>query len=111
MEKIIVVGSGFSGSILARKIAEELKREVIILEKRSHIGGNMYDEYNESGILVQIYGPHFLNTNNFVVIKFLQQYGELFPHNTKLLSFIDGKYVRLPFNFTTVQQLVGGGAC
>lgn len=107
MEKIIVVGSGFSGSILARKIAEELKREVIILEKRSHIGGNMYDEYNESGILVQIYGPHFLNTNNFVVIKFLQQYGELFPHNTKLLSFIDGKYVRLPFNFTTVQQLVG----
>ena len=107
MEKIIVVGSGFSGSILARKIAEELKREVIILEKRSHIGGNMYDEYNELGILVQVYGPHFLNTNNFAVIKFLQQYGELFPHNTKLLSFIDGKYVRLPFNFTTVQQLVG----
>lgn len=107
MEKIIVVGSGFSGSILARKIAEELKREVIILEKRSHIGGNMYDEYNELGILVQVYGPHFLNTNNFAVIKFLQQYGEFFPHNTKLLSFIDGKYVRLPFNFTTVQQLVG----
>ena len=67
----------------------------------------MYDEYDEWGILVQIYGPHFLNTNNYAVIKFLQQYGELFPHNTKLLSFIDDKYVRLPFNFTTVQQLVG----
>lgn len=107
MEKIIVVGSGFSGSILARKIAEELDREVIVLEKRSHIGGNMYDEYDEHGILVQVYGPHFLNTNNFAVIKFLQQYGELFPHNTKLLSFIDGRYVRLPFNFTTVQQLIG----
>lgn len=107
MDKIIVVGSGFSGSILARKIAEELDLEVLILEKRSHIGGNMYDEYDERGILVQVYGPHFLNTNNFAVIKFLQQYGELFPHNTKLLSFIDGKYVRLPFNFTTVQQLVG----
>lgn len=107
MDKIIVVGSGFSGSILARKIAEELNWEVIILEKRSHIGGNMYDEYDEWGILVQIYGPHFLNTNNYAVIKFLQQYGELFPHNTKLLSFIDDKYVRLPFNFTTVQQLVG----
>lgn len=107
MDKIIIVGSGFSGSILARKIAEELNREVIVLEKRSHIGGNMYDEYDERGILVQVYGPHFLNTNNFAVIKFLQQYGELFPHNTKLLSFIDGRYVRLPFNFTTVQQLVG----
>ena len=107
MEKIIVVGSGFSGSILARKIAEELDREVIVLEKRSHIGGNMYDEYDELGILVQIYGPHFLNTNNFAIIKFLQQYGEFFPHNAKLLSFIDGRYVRLPFNFTTVQQLIG----
>ena len=107
MEKIIVVGSGFSGSILARKIAEELGREVIVLEKRSHIGGNMYDEYDELGILVQIYGPHFLNTNNFAIIKFLQQYGEFFPHNAKLLSFIDGRYVRLPFNFTTVQQLIG----
>lgn len=107
MDKIIVVGSGFSGSILARKIAEELNREVIVLEKRRHIGGNMYDEYDERGILVQVYGPHFLNTNNYAVIKFLQQYGELFPHNTKLLSFIDGRYVRLPFNFTTVQQLVG----
>ena len=107
MEKIIVVGSGFSGSILARKIAEELDREVIVLEKRSHIGGNMYDEYDELGILVQIYGPHFLNTNNFAIIKFLQQYGEFFPHTAKLLSFIDGRYVRLPFNFTTVQQLIG----
>ena len=107
MEKIIVVGSGFSGSISARKIAEELDREVIVLEKRSHIGGNMYDEYDELGILVQIYGPHFLNTNNFAIIKFLQQYGEFFPHNAKLLSFIDGRYVRLPFNFTTVQQLIG----
>lgn len=107
MEKIIIVGSGFSGSILARKIAEELDREVIVLEKRSHIGGNMYDEYDELGILVQIYGPHFLNTNNFAIIKFLQQYGEFFPHNAKLLSFIDGRYVRLPFNFTTVQQLIG----
>ena len=67
----------------------------------------MYDEYDELGILVQIYGPHFLNTNNFAIIKFLQQYGEFFPHNAKLLSFIDGRYVRLPFNFTTVQQLIG----
>lgn len=107
MGKIIVVGSGFSGSILARRIAEELNRNVIIVEKRAHIGGNMYDEYDEHGILIQRYGPHFLNTNHYRVIQFLQQYAELFPHYTKLLSFLDGKYIRLPFNFLTVQQLVG----
>ncbi len=107
MEKIIVVGSGFSGAILARKIAEELGRQVLVVEKRDHIGGNMYDEVDEHGILVQKYGPHFLNTNNYAVIKFLKQYAELFPFAVQLLSFIDGRYVRLPFNFETVQQLIG----
>ena len=103
----IIVGSGFSGSILARKIVEELDLPVTVLEKRSHIGGNMYDEYDNHGILIQRYGPHFLNTNRYFIIEFLKQYSDLFPYNTKLLSFIDGKYIRLPFNFQTVQQLVG----
>lgn len=107
MKKIIVVGAGFSGSIIARKIAEELNFKVTVVERRSHIGGNAYDEYDEHGILIQKYGPHFLNTNKYYIIKFLEQYAELFPHNAKLLSFIDGKYVRLPFNFQTVQELVG----
>ena len=107
MGKIIVVGTGFSGSILARKIAEELNREVTVVEKRSHIGGNMYDEYDENGILIQKYGPHFLNTNKYFIIKFLKQYGELFPHCTKLLSYLDKQYIRLPFNFESVQQLLG----
>ena len=107
MANIIIVGSGFSGSILARKIAEELDRKVLVVEKRSHIGGNMYDEVDEHGILIQRYGPHFLNTNKYSVIKYLKQYAELFPFAVQLLSFIDGEYVRLPFNFETVQQLIG----
>lgn len=107
MGRIIIVGTGFSGSILARKIAEECDRKVEVIEKRSHIGGNMYDEYDDHGILVQKYGPHFLNTNKYWIIKYLSQYAELFPHNTKLLSFLDGRYIRLPFNFQSIQELVG----
>lgn len=107
MKKIIVVGSGFSGSIIARKIAEDLNRKVILIEKRNHTGGNAHDFYDEKGILIQKYGPHFLNTNNYGVIKYLSKFSPLFPHNTKLLSYLDGKYVRLPFNFQSVQELVG----
>jgi UDP-galactopyranose mutase len=109
-KKIVVVGTGFSGGILARKIAEDLNLLVELIEKRSHIGGNMYDETDEHGILIQRYGPHFLNTNKYFIIEFLEKYAELFKHCTKLLSFIDGKHVRLPFNFETVQQLVGAKA-
>lgn len=107
MQKIIVVGSGFSGSVMARKIAEELGRQVLVVEKRPHIAGNMYDELDEHGILVQKYGPHFIFTDHYEVVEYLQQYEEMFPFTAKLLSFIDGRYVRLPFNFETVQQLVG----
>ena len=107
MEKIIVVGTGFSGSILARKIAEECDRRVEVIEKRPHIGGNMYDEYDENGILIQRYGPHFITTNKYSIVEFLEQYDEMLPHDVRLLSFIDGNYVQLPFNFRTMQQLVG----
>lgn len=107
MGKIIIVGAGFSGSVLARKIAEECDREVEVIEKRPHIGGNAYDEINENGILVQKYGPHFLYTNHYYIIKFLKQYTELFPHSTKMLSYLDGRYIRLPFNFQSVQELLG----
>lgn len=107
MGRIIVVGAGFSGAILARRIAEEYGRRVEVVEKRPQIGGNMYDAYDEYGILVQRYGPHFLNTNKYWIIEYLSQYAELFPHDTHLLSFIDGEYVQLPFNFRTLQQLVG----
>lgn len=107
MQDIVVIGSGFSGSILARKIVEELNQKVLIVEQRSHLGGNAYDEIDEHGILIQKYGPHFLNTNNFDTLKFIMQFARLFPHNTKLLSYIDNNYVRLPFNFETLQQLVG----
>ncbi|MGL4367189.1 MAG: UDP-galactopyranose mutase [Brevinemataceae bacterium] len=107
MHDILVVGAGFSGSILARKLAEEQNKKVLLVERRPHIAGNMYDDLNEYGILIQEYGPHFLNTNKYWIIEFLQQYKELFKHSTKLLSYIDEKYVRLPFNFQTVQELVG----
>jgi UDP-galactopyranose mutase len=106
-KKTIVVGTGFSGGILARKIAEDLDLRVELIEKRTHIGGNMYDALDENGILIQRYGPHFLNTDKYFIIAFLEKYAELFAHCTKLLSFIDGKHVRLPFNFETVQQLMG----
>ncbi len=107
MYKIVTVGSGFSGSVISRQLADSLGTKITILEKRSHVGGNAFDECDNHGILIQKYGPHFLNTNHYEVIRFLKQYASLHPHYTKLMSFIDGNYVRLPFNFQTVQELIG----
>ena len=107
MKNIIVVGTGFSGSVIARKIAEELGYKVRVIERRGHIAGNMYDETDANGILLQKYGPHMVITDHYKVVKYLMKYSDFFKFTVKLLSYIDGEYVRLPFNFETMQQLIG----
>lgn len=109
MYDVVVAGSGFSGSIIARELADKHNKKVLIVEKRSHIAGNMYDEYDEHGILIHKYGPHVVVTDKWDIIKYLSKYSDMYEHVVKELSFIDGKYVRLPFNFQTVKQLVGDG--
>ena len=67
----VVVGSGFAGAVTARELAERGGMRVLILEKRPHIGGNMYDEYDEAGILVHRYGPHIFHTNDQRVFNYV----------------------------------------
>lgn len=107
MGKIVVVGTGFSGAVIARKIAESFDKHIVVVEKRSHIAGNMYDERDEHGIMVQKYGPHVVVTNHWSIVKYLSQYAEMEQYIVKELSFIDGQYVRLPFNFESIQQMIG----
>jgi UDP-galactopyranose mutase len=107
MGKIVVVGTGFSGAVIARKLAEECNKSVTVIEKRSHIGGNMYDEKDEHNIMVQKYGPHVLVTDEWRIVKYLSQYTKMEKYTVKELSFMDDTYVRLPFNFESVQQMIG----
>lgn len=70
----VVVGSGFAGSVVAREYAERLGARVLMIEKRAHIAGNAYDEYDEAGILVHRYGPHIFHTNSQRVFRYLRKY-------------------------------------
>ena len=66
--KYIVVGAGLAGVTIAERIANVLNEKVLIIEKRGHIGGNVYDCYDEHGILIHKYGPHIFHTNNIIII-------------------------------------------
>jgi UDP-galactopyranose mutase len=59
----LVVGAGFAGSVLAERLASDADRKVLIVDKRPHIGGNAYDEYDDAGVLIHRYGPHIFHTN------------------------------------------------
>ncbi len=105
MKNIVIVGAGLSGSSMARLLAEECGCHVIILEKRTHIAGNIYDEYM-NGILVQKYGPHFIATFSWEVVEFLMKYTGFYEYPIRAKSFVNGKFIDRPYNFRTLQQLL-----
>ncbi len=101
---IIVVGAGFAGTTIANRMAA-LNKRVLVIEKRNHIAGNMYEEYDQARILIHKYGPHIFHTNNEKVFNFLQQFGEWFPYEHRVLGRIDGQLVPIPFNFKSIDML------
>lgn len=108
MDKVLIIGAGISGLTLAERFANELNREVLVLEKRDHIGGNCYDYYNADGILVPKYGPHFFHTDDEEVWRYVNQFSEWTPYEHRVLSNIDGEtLVPVPVNISTVNTLFG----
>ena len=103
----LIVGAGYAGSVLAERIASQLDKKVLIVEKRDHIGGNSYDYYNEDGLLVHKYGPHYFRTNSDKVFQYLSQFTKWHFHQYKILAFVDGQLLPLPINLDTVNNLYG----
>jgi len=105
MFKYIITGAGFAGSVIANRIATELNEKVLIVEKRTHIGGNCYDFKDENNILIHKYGPHLFHTNNKKVFKYLSQFTQWDIYNHEVLALIDGKKVSIPFNINTLYEV------
>lgn len=99
----VVVGCGLSGSVIARELAEH-GHHITILERRSHVGGNMYDYVDAHGILVHKYGPHTFHTNDTKLYDYMCKYNEWQDFHLCCKAYIDGKYTPSPFNFDTVDM-------
>ena len=104
---VVVVGSGFAGSVIAEQLANVFDKKILVVEKRTHVGGNMYDKYDKYGFLIQQYGPHIFFTNDIGVLKYVSKFDKLVSHNCYMLSYVDKKYIQLPYNFKSIQQLIG----
>lgn len=98
----VVVGSGFAGAIAARRLADRANRRVLILEKRDHVGGNMYDEVDAAGIMVHRHGPHIFHTGNAEVWNYLQRFGAWREYEHKVAGAWRGTYFPIPFNLNSL---------
>ncbi|MET7242013.1 FAD-dependent oxidoreductase [Methylobacterium sp. EM32] len=104
---LLVVGAGFAGASYARTLAEA-GHKVTVIDSRSHIGGNAYDEIDQNGNRVHRYGPHLFHTNNEEVVKWVRQFGEWTQYEHRVEALLkDGRLAPLPVNRTTINTVFG----
>jgi len=103
---VLVVGAGFSGAVVARELAER-GCEVVVVDKRDHIGGNAHDRVDAHGVLVHPYGPHIFHTNSQRIFDYLSRFTDWRPYEHRVLASVEGKLVPLPINIDTVNRLYG----
>jgi UDP-galactopyranose mutase len=102
----LVVGSGLTGATLARLLADE-GREVLVVDRRHHMGGNVHDEVHSSGIRIQKYGPHFFRTNSPAIWSFVQRFSTFYDFQARVLTHIDGKLEAWPVTEEYMQRTIG----
>jgi UDP-galactopyranose mutase len=103
----LIVGAGFAGSVMAERLASVEGKTVLLVDKRSHFGGNAYDCYNNEGILIHQYGPHIFHTNSKEVFNYLSKFTDWRNYQHKVLACVDGQQVPIPINLTTINSLYG----
>ena len=85
MYDVIIVGAGTAGCVAARKLAEQNKK-VLIIEKKNHIAGNCYDEKDEHGVLIHVYGPHIFHTSKENVYEFLSRFTDWYEFRHEVVA-------------------------
>ncbi len=101
----LIVGSGLCGAVFARE-AVKAGKKVLVVEKRSHIGGNIYTKEVE-GINVHEYGAHIFHTNNKEVWQYVNQYAEFNRYTNSPVANYHGELYSLPFNMYTFNKMWG----
>ncbi|MBP7148596.1 MAG: UDP-galactopyranose mutase [Acidobacteria bacterium] len=103
---VLVVGAGFSGAVVAERLAEH-GLEVLVVDKRPHVGGNAYDRTDAHGVLIHPYGPHIFHTNAQRIVDYLSRFTRWRPYEHRVLASVRGKLVPIPINVDTVNALYG----
>jgi UDP-galactopyranose mutase len=103
----LIVGAGFAGSVLAERLATQLKQSVLIIDRRPHIGGNAYDCYDAAGVLMHRYGPHIFHTNSNDIFRYLSNFTDWHPYEHRVRASVNGRLLPIPINRTTLNLLYG----
>ncbi|MBU9767174.1 UDP-galactopyranose mutase [Mycobacterium sp. TNTM28] len=105
---LIVVGSGFFGLTIAERVATQLDKRVLVIERRSHIGGNAYSEAEpQTGIEVHKYGAHLFHTSNRRVWDYVRQFTDFTGYQHRVFAMHNGQAYQFPMGLGLVSQFFG----
>ena len=104
-KRILIVGAGFSGAVIARELAER-GHAVTVVDQRGHVGGNCHTQIDdETGIMVHRYGPHIFHTDDQRVWDYINRFCEMVPFINRVKAVAAGQIFSLPINLHTINQL------
>lgn len=102
--KFVIVGAGFTGSVIANELAKA-GYLVDVFESRNHVGGNCYTEKDEwSGITIHKYGPHIFHTDDSEIWDYVNNLTEFMPYINRVKTTSNNKVYSLPINLHTINQ-------
>ena len=105
---LIVVGSGFYGLTVAERAASQLNKKVLVVERRSHIGGNAYSEAEPTtGIEIHKYGAHLFHTSNKKVWDYVNQFTDFTDYQHRVFAMHDGTAYQFPMGLGLITQFFG----
>jgi UDP-galactopyranose mutase len=105
---LLVVGAGFFGLTVAERCAAELDLKVLVIDRRSHIGGNAYSEFEpETGIEVHKYGTHLFHTSNERVWEYVNRFTTFTDYKHRVFGKYQGQVYSLPMNLGLINQFFG----
>ena len=105
---LVVVGSGFFGLTVAERVATQLGKRVVVLDRRHHIGGNAYSAPEpETGIEVHVYGAHLFHTSNKRVWEYVNQFTSFTNYQHRVFAKYQGQVYAFPMNLALINQFFG----
>jgi UDP-galactopyranose mutase len=106
--RIVIVGSGFFGSVIAQCVANELDIPVLLLDRRTHFGGNSWSEIDpETSIEYHRYGSHLFHTSNARVWEYINRFSKFSNYRHRVFTYHQGRMYTIPINLMTINNFFG----
>jgi UDP-galactopyranose mutase len=104
VQRIGIVGAGFSGAVIARELAEH-GYPCLVVDERAHVAGNCHTSRDpRTGVMVHRYGPHIFHTGNEDVWSYINRFGEMMPYVNRVKATVGGRVYSMPINLMTINN-------